>query len=635
MTIQHTARLSTKFIRIGMGLLIVALLSIGITIGITLKLEGGAAAVNEAGRLRMQTWRLSSAVLSGSPAVEVAQLRKEFNESLSLLREGDAKRPLFMPQSEEVRQRFAEVDRLWQGHTATGYRPGAPGQQELMVRSELLVVAIDDLVLAIERNISRQTGLLNLFQLLMMLLAIAGAVLMLYTGYLYVLNPLAQLRQALGRIESGDFSARVAVDTNDEFGQVAAGFNRMGATLRELYSGLEQQVQAKTQRLESQRARLEALYEISTYLASGTQIEELARGFNQRLRNLMRADAVALRWTDDAHQRYRLLSAEALSHDMTEAERSVIAGVCECGNLNPCSQTRVIPIHALDGMPQRECVKAGYTAIISVPVRLQSRILGEITLFYQRPVELTADERELLDACASHLASSMEGLRAAALDRESAVGEERSLLARELHDSIAQSLSFLKIQIQMLKGAIDANDRTKISATLAELESGIRESTNDVRELLVHFRTRVSSDDIETAIQETAQKFRHQTGLAIRVVSEGDGLPLPADVQVQILHILQEALSNIRKHAKAQSVMLKIIRGEQWRFVVQDDGMGFDQSKDHLQTHVGINIMRERAKQIDARLSIASAPVKGTEITLTLPRHPVTTITDNASRVPA
>jgi two-component system, NarL family, nitrate/nitrite sensor histidine kinase NarX len=103
----------------------------------------------------------------------------------------------------------------------------------------------------------------------------------------------------------------------------------------------------------------------------------------------------------------------------------------------------------------RHCAKAGYENLVSVPMRLQQRLLGEIDLFFRSAVcTADADETELLDALASHLASALEGLRAAALEREAAVGEERALLARELHDSIAQSLAFLKIQVQLLRSAV-------------------------------------------------------------------------------------------------------------------------------------------------------------------------------------
>ena len=108
---------------------------------------------------------------------------------------------------------------------------------------------------------------------------------------------------------------------------------------------------------------------------------------------------------------------------------------------------------------------------------------------------------------------------------------ERNRLARELHDSIAQSLAFLKIQISLLRSAMARGDTLAQQPIIDELDAGVRESTNDVRELLVHFRTRTNSDDIEQALQETLQKFEHQTGLPSRLDVHGEGLPLPADVE--------------------------------------------------------------------------------------------------------
>ncbi len=103
------------------------------------------------------------------------------------------------------------------------------------------VVATNRFVSTIEQQLSGYTAILNLFQMVMMALAILGAVVMLYTGYMYVINPLGQLQRGLARMETGDFGTRVEVDTNDEFGQVAGGFNRMAATLQSLYTGLEVQ----------------------------------------------------------------------------------------------------------------------------------------------------------------------------------------------------------------------------------------------------------------------------------------------------------------------------------------------------------------------------------------------------------
>ncbi len=633
MGMHKQSSLSRKLIRTGTGLLLVALLSIGLTLWVTWQLEGGAAAVNEAGRMRMQTWRLSSMVQAGTDAAQVRELVGQFDSSLALLRTGDPARPLFVPWGEGVNREFANVQSLWSVQRGQWLDEHNLSPQQSLETAGAFVQAIDRLVLTIEHQLSRFTAILNLFQFVMMALAIGAAVVMLYTGYLYVITPLALLRQGLSKVEAAEFGTRIEVETQDEFAEVAAGFNGMAAKLQAMYEGLESQVQEKTRSIEAQRARIETLYEVSAFLASANSIEDMSRGFAQRVRQVMKADAVAIRWSDEANQRYLMLASDCFPQDMMEEERSLLAGACACGNLKPDARTRVIPIHDHSAAPMRHCAKVGYESLISVPIRLQQRVIGEIDLFFRTTLVLRHDEAELLDALASHLASSLEGVRAAALEREAAVGEERALLARELHDSIAQSLAFLKIQVQLLRGASQKGQAAQMQTAMDELDAGLKESINDVRELLVHFRTRTNTDDIEPALQETLQKFRHQTGMAARLEMRGDGLPLPPDVQVQVLHVVQEALSNVRKHAGATHVSLEVTKGEGWEFVVRDNGVGFDAEQAHGETHVGMKIMQERAQRIGARVSVQSLAGQGTAITLALPAHPVTAATVPAERV--
>ncbi len=620
---RGNASLSTKLMRIGAALLIVALTSISLTLWVTWHLEGGAAAVNEAGRMRMQTWRLVSAVQADIPAAERMSLIQQFDESLALLRNGDPSRPLFVPRDDEVAARFDQVQAIWTARRSQWLAFSPSTHQDIIPATTEFVAAIDQLVMAIEQQLSRLTAILNLFQLVMVALAIGGAVVMIYTGYQYVINPLARLQQGLRKVEVGDFSTRIEVDTNDEFGQVAGGFNRMATRLQSLYGSLEEQVEVKTRHIETQRAKIESLYEVSAFLASANTIEELSKGFAKRIRTVMKADAVAVRWSDEANQRYLMLASDCFPQDMVDEERSLLAGACACGNLAPDARTRVIPIVSHDEAPVRHCTRAGYESLVSVPIRLQQRLIGEIDLFFRSAVTLRSDEVELLDALASHLASALEGLRAAALEREAAVGEERALLARELHDSIAQSLAFLKIQVQLLRTASQKEKTEQVQTALDELDTGLRESINDVRELLVHFRTRTNTDDIERALQETLQKFKHQTGLPTLLQVKGEGLPLPADVQVQVLHVVQEALSNVRKHAGATHVSLEVVKGERWRFVVRDNGIGFVTQARQGESHVGMKIMQERAARIGADVSIASEVGTGTVVTLILPAHPI------------
>ena len=99
-------------------------------------------------------------------------------------------------------------------------------------------------------------------------------------------------------------------------------------------------------------------------------------------------------------------------------------------------------------------------------------------------------------------------------------------------------------------------------------------------------------------------------------------MPLPPDVQVQVLHVVQEALSNVRKHARAREVWVEVQQAPQWRVEVRDDGLGFAPGAAEAdQTHVGLRIMRERAQRIGAMVEVVSVPGSGTAVALTLPER--------------
>jgi two-component system nitrate/nitrite sensor histidine kinase NarX len=246
--------------------------------------------------------------------------------------------------------------------------------------------------------------------------------------------------------------------------------------------------------------------------------------------------------------------------------------------------------------------------------------MGELELFFHNRFSLSAAERSLLEALTAHLASAMENLRLNALEKEAAVSQERTFLARELHDSIAQSLAFLKIQVHLLREALAGDDARRVQQALGEIDSGVRECYGDVRELLVHFRTRANAEDIEPALLTTLRKFEHQSGLKTAMQMQGQGMPLAPVLQIQVLHIVQEALSNVRKHARATQVWLDVQQHPQWRFEVRDDGGGFSpEDGPPDETHVGLRIMAERAECIGASLDVLSKPGLGTSVALTLP----------------
>ncbi|MGP1630735.1 MAG: type IV pili methyl-accepting chemotaxis transducer N-terminal domain-containing protein [Giesbergeria sp.] len=622
---RRRTTLSTKLLTMGLGFLLVTLTSISVTLWVTWKLEGGAAAVNEAGRLRMHTMRMALAVENGSRERLLAQVAM-IDASLELLRTGDPSHPLFVPWSKDTRSRFEQVRSEWAKVREEWMAPQAPPVPVLVVRADALAGVMNGFVDAIEVQIARWTAALHVLQLFMMGLAIFVAFAAVVMTFLVVLNPVARLRLALERVRQGELGTRLEVDTDDEFGQLAAGFNLMAHALQASHTDLESKVREKTASVEIKNQRLAALYEVSALATQAGSLQVLAKGFVRQVRAVVGADAAVVRWSDEGNERYVMLAADGLPEVMAQEEHCLNAGNCLCGQSFGQARMRVIPILPDMQMELPHCHEAGYRTLVAIPIALHQRVLGELNLFFRSDAAVPEEMRELLDAMVGHLASSMEGLRAAALEREAAVSDERSLLARELHDSIAQSLAFLKIQTQLLRDAVKKGNDSARDRSMAELDVGVRECYADVRELLVHFRTRASGEDIEEALRTTLSKFGHQTGIAAQLSMEGHGLPLDADVQIQVLHMVQEALSNVRKHAQASHVEVRVQRHPRWRFEVQDDGLGFDvrnaPAPDSL--HVGLGIVRERAAGIGARVSVESTPGSGTTVCIELPQMPAT-----------
>lgn len=239
-----------------------------------------------------------------------------------------------------------------------------------------------------------------------------------------------------------------------------------------------------------------------------------------------------------------------------------------------------------------------------------NRMAGELQDIYQTLEQRVEEKTRSVEAKNRELA---------ALDKAMAVSEERNLLAQELHDSIAQSLAFLNIQVQLLHDDLQKNRTPEALQTLEQIREGVQESYDDVRELLVHFRTRIGSTDLETALRSALEKFEAQTGVKTRYVQYGAPPELLPEQVLQVMHIVQESLSNVRKHAHANEVEVELRCAGRGYVTIHDNGGGFDAAHDAGETHVGLRIMRERAHRIGADLTLDSAPGQGTRIHLTLP----------------
>ena len=397
-------------------------------------------------------------------------------------------------------------------------------------------------------------------------------------------------------MQAGDFATRVEVDTRDEFGELAAGFNDMAQTLQSLYGGLEDKVREKTLRLELKRRRLADLYEVSAFVAEAPTLDALAQGFARHVRRIAEADAAAaVRWCDDTHQRYLMLAHDRLPQELALAEACLETATSPAA---AAAAARVPhPGGSDQGLGHR---RAGFASVVSVPVRLHEKVLAEVNLFFRQPMELGEEDRELLDALASHLASAMESLRASAMEREAAVAQERSFIARELHDSIAVA------RLHEDPGAVAAPGRAAgRHGRRAAHRGGTRRGR--ARELCRRAR---AADALPHAHQRghRARAARH----AAEVRAPGRAVHAPHHGRPRRPAGRGRAgagAASCRKRCPTcASTPARAMRelhvqpSPHWRFEVSTTA-GFDPADPaRAETHVGLRIMQERAQRMGAHV---------------------------------
>ena len=205
--------------------------------------------------------------------------------------------------------------------------------------------------------------------------------------------------------------------------------------------------------------------------------------------------------------------------------------------------------------------------------------------------------------------------------RRLAILEERDRLAREMHDSLGQVLGFVNLKTKVAEDLIGRGRPAEAGTELAQMRGAVQEAYEDVRQAILSLRTTPQAKGLLPSLREYVERMREQTGLDIRLES-ADGLRLAPAVEAQVIRIVQEALTNVRKHAQARSVEVRFTRaGTGATVTIADDGKGFDVTgvEGAKGMHFGLLTMRERAESIGGALQVTSEPGQGTKVILWMP----------------
>ncbi|AMO56304.1 histidine kinase [Endozoicomonas montiporae] len=586
---SHPLRTKALVVIISVGLL--GFTSVMASLWFALATKSDAEAINVSGSLRMQSWRLSEQILipeltdTESLGLLIDIYDKSINNpSLTVLAE----------LNNQLGKRYRLLRQEWFGHM----RPlleSLDSHPEFIRYVPDYVDRIDALVFALQNDTEQKLRTLFIYTLLSMFgMLCIGIVAIRYIGK-HLLLPIEALSLAAERVRTGQFDA-VALNYNNpnELGQLTSTFNNMANELDQLYGQLEEQVRQKTQSLEVSNTALQLLYDASQTI-----------GINPY-------DRVTL----ESHlsQWKTLLNLRSCY-------------LCINSNAGKISLRRIDPDNNPDNAccQQKQCHQCHPSSVDDqqFPLRFKGRQYGYLRIIASDRENLSNDSCQWMTTFCDIVASSLYRSSYQVQEHRLLLMEERSVIARELHDSLAQSLSFQKIQVARLQRQLSKHHTTEaIDGIVDELKEGIASAYRQLRELLNTFRLNISQGSLEEAIQGTLTEFEKRSDtIHFHLDYQLRYLPLDAHQQIHILQIIREALVNTIKHSQATDVKITCKNHEdrEVHVVIDDNGKGFDfretPSASHS-GHYGTTIMQERAMTLGGQLTFETSPAGGARVKL-------------------
>ena len=595
----------STLVRVGVVLSVVALLALSIIVAATIFAEqstGKASAINIAGSLRMQSYALSTGVADmRAPPVD----RHAAAEAAIVEFERRLKSPSLMtgiPQegANPVHRTYSSIVHDWESRIKPLARRAIDNDAD---RAEFLSVIsgfvgrVDILVRQIE------TDLESRIQWLRLVLGVGFFVMMLLVmSALFLLNvevfqPIARLADSAKRVRTGDFNVRAESAGPDEIGQLGQAFNFMVDDLARMYGSLEKQVAEKTRDLERRNESLAHLYETTRTLAEKPLD---ADSLSRVLETVRKALGVESGVICSIHA--------GVDRGLPLARDETLVKACMARDCSLCA--------GQGGVTWRiESGESGDRRVIGIPLVDGGVRYGVMPLVLPPGKGLEMWQMELAETLGRHIGAALAAAERREEHRRLGVLEERAAIARELHDSLAQSLSYSKIQIARLS-AILAQDGggPQAASVLTELREGVSGAYRQLRELLTTFRLGLSGEGISGAVREAVAEFERRSGVRATLDNELLKVELSANEQVHVLQVVREALTNIEHHAHARRAWITLRSvADAIEVCVEDDGVGIGEARSP-HGHFGLAIMRDRAESVGGALDIEQRTPRGTRV---------------------
>jgi two-component system nitrate/nitrite sensor histidine kinase NarX len=442
----------------------------------------------------------------------------------------------------------------------------------------------------------------------------AVVVLLAYQIRRHFFDPLAHLYNwALGMCD-GDLSSRIPPEQTGRFAKLTFHINRLSEALEKLANEMDDTVWEQTKRLHQRNKSLEILFEVASAINTTGNLTELLNQSAETIMPIVNGTGCVVRLRDEGGEVY-ILGPEIAQEESADVPINDPAFKATEVLLDGGRRDQRVDVH-------RSGQNDSGLSIVTVPMHYQGQNLGLLSFFTQSPDAAEDEEvHKLLASVGKHLGMAIAKSR---LDEEShnlTLMRERTSLAHELHDSLAQSLASLRFQVKLLGDTLDGEDALQGRRELKRITNSLDGLNTELRELIANFRAPMDERGLIPALEDLVDRFGRSSGISTHLHTECNQLKLPAAAEMQVLGIVREALTNARKHSEAKTVRL-LVRCEslgEYTLLVEDDGVGAATpaaETDHPGEHVGMLIMEERAKRLGGALRIESEPGEGTRVEL-------------------
>ncbi len=273
-------------------------------------------------------------------------------------------------------------------------------------------------------------------------------------------------------------------------------------------------------------------------------------------------------------------------------------------------------------------------SVLAISLTHGKQTLGIYNLFFDAPRHIHPHTQTILPLIGHLVGLALHNARIERERLRETVLRERQEMVNEVHDVIAQNVAYVRMRLPLLNDAMLAHDDQKAIKYFADVKLAVGEVHDNLREVMTYFRTRMDPLGLLHALQGIAEGFFDRTGIELEIHNKARALNLSDEQEVQVFHIVQECLANIAKHSMAGRAVISIGRSSGLiEFLVEDDGLGLSapsvstivtsaKSQD-VDTHLGLDIMLERARRLGGTLELGENKGGGTRVRLLFPVQPL------------